>query len=174
VSEPKKLFESKLFHVVEKYQHTREGKKLLRHVIEHPGAITILPVLDDGRIVLIRQFRIAVDKHLIELPAGTREPDEPPIETAARELVEETGYRASRIEPMLTFFSSPGILREQMFTFRATGLTPGETDQDEGEEIEPLLVTREETMAMIGRGEIEDAKTLVTLLSHFLGECLED
>lgn len=168
MSDPKILFESKLFHVVEKFQETKTGKKLLRHVIEHPGAITILPVLDDGRIVLIRQYRIAVDQDLIELPAGTREAEEPPIETASRELIEETGYRAGKIEPMLSFFSSPGILREEMVTFRATDLTPGATDMDEGEEIETVLATPEEIMAMIERGEIEDAKTLVTLLYHFI------
>jgi ADP-ribose pyrophosphatase len=124
----------------------------------------IVPLLDDGRVCLIRNWRVAVGKTLIELPAGTLEPPEPAIETAEGELIEETGYRAKRIEFLHAFFLSPGILDEKMHLYLATGLTEGETAREEGEEIENWVVPLEEAVAMVFRGEIEDAKTIVGLL----------
>lgn len=158
------LFSSRLFQVVRKFQIGRSGKSLERHVIEHPGAITLLPILPDGRVVLIKQYRIAVDRYLIELPAGTREKGEEPILTAERELIEETGFRAGKIEPITHFFSSPGILREEMFLFLATDLQPGENDLEDGEDIQIFLASWGEIRDMIRKGEILDAKTLVGLL----------
>ena len=139
-----------------------------RHVIVHPGAVGVLPILDDGRVVLLRQYRIAVDAYLIELPAGTLEPGEEPIVSAQRELIEETGYTAGKIEPLITFYSSPGILREQLRLFVATELTPGETALEDGEDIELFVADWDEIRDMIARGEITDAKTLIGLL-HYLG-----
>jgi ADP-ribose pyrophosphatase len=107
---------------------------------------------------------VAVNQTLIELPAGTLEPPEPPGKTAERELIEETGYRAQQIEFLHAFFLSPGILDEKMYLYLATGLTAGETAREEGEEIENWLVQWEEAIAMIFRGEIQDAKTIVGLL----------
>lgn len=158
------LFRSRLFQVEKRFQTGRSGKQLERHVILHPGAVGILPLLDDGRVVMIRQYRIAVDEVLVEIPAGTLEPNEEPIRTAARELTEETGYTAKTIEPMTTIFSSPGILQETLHLFVATGLVPGETDLEDGEDIQLLILTWDEIRKMIAAGEIRDAKTLVALL----------
>jgi ADP-ribose pyrophosphatase len=152
------------FQVVEAEHKLASDKTVRRQFVEHPGAVVILPVLDDGRVCLIRNFRIAVGKTLIEAPAGTREPNEPPIVTAERELLEETGYRAAKLTELPSFVMSPGILNERMWCYVATGLTPGDHAREEGEEIENLLVTAEEALAMVHRGEIEDAKTIVTLL----------
>jgi ADP-ribose pyrophosphatase len=113
---------------------------------------------------LIRNYRIAVNQTLIELPAGTLEPPEPPLDTARRELIEETGYRAAKIEPLHAFFLSPGILDERMHLFLATGLTAGGTAREEGEEIENLLVPWQQAIDMIFDGTIQDAKTIVGLL----------
>ena len=158
------LFTSKLFQIVRRFQTGRSGKQLERHVILHPGAITVLPVLDDGRVVLLKQYRIAVEKYLIELPAGTREPNEEPIITAGRELIEETGYAAGKIEPLTTFYSSPGILHEEMHLFLATDLKPGATALEDGEDIQIFLADIDEVRRMIFAGEIQDSKTLVGLL----------
>jgi len=165
---PEILFQSRLFRIEKRFQTGRSGKQLERHVIVHPGAVGILPILDDGRVVLLRQYRVAVDSYLIEIPAGTLEPNEEPIKTAHRELIEETGYRADKIEPLITIYSSPGILREKLHIFTATGLTPGDTALEDGEDIQLLIVTWDEIRGMLSRGEISDAKTLAGLQHYML------
>ena len=167
------LFQSKLFKVVRRFQTGRSGKQLERHVILHPGAVTVLPILSDGRIVLIKQYRIAVEKYLIELPAGTLEPGEEPIITAKRELIEETGYNAGKIVPLFTFYSSPGILHEQMHLFLATELSPGDTSLEDGEDIELLLLDEIEVKKLIEAGEIQDSKTLIALLWYLSRDILK-
>jgi ADP-ribose pyrophosphatase len=158
------ILTSQKFRVVRERITTPAGIEKTRDIVRHPGACVIVPRLDDGRVCLIRNFRIAAGQTLIELPAGTLEPPEPPHVTAERELIEETGYRAARIEPLHTFYLSPGILDERMHLFLATGLTAGPTAREEGEEIENLEVAWDEAVAMIFRGEIQDAKTIVGLL----------
>ena len=103
---------------------------------------------------------------LIEIPAGTREPGEPPLDSARRELEEETGYRAARWEELAEVYASPGILSERMHVFLASELTPGEPRREANEEIENLVVTWAEALAMLDRGEIVDGKTIVALLAY--------
>jgi len=158
------IFTGRIFKVVKKFVTGSNGKKLERHIILHPGAVVVLPILPDGRIVLIRQHRVAVDENLIELPAGTMEAGEEPIVTARRELMEETGYRANELMPVLRFYTSPGFVREEMRLFKATGLVAGPTAMEDDEKIEPLLVSLSQAMNMIQSGEIRDAKTIVGLL----------
>lgn len=158
------LLKATKFRVVRQTLESPSGRTKTREFIQHPGACVVLPRLDDGRVCLIRNWRFSVDQTLVELPAGTLEPPEPPHVTAERELIEETGYRAKKIEFLHAFYLSPGILNEKMHLFLATGLTPGETAREEGEEIENWLVPWEEAIAMIFRGEIQDAKTIVGLL----------
>lgn len=157
------LFTSRVFKVVKKFITGRSGKQLERHIVVHPGAVVILPILGDGRIVLIRQARVAVDADLIELPAGTLEPNELPISTARRELIEETGYIAKTISLVMSFYTSPGFMKEEMFLFKATDLIPGPTDMEDGEAIEPLIVDLPGAMKMIAQGEIKDAKTIIAI-----------
>jgi ADP-ribose pyrophosphatase len=161
---PELLLTTTKFRVVRERVTSPSGKDKTREFVRHPGACVILPLLDDGRVCLIRNWRYAVGQTLIELPAGTLEPPEPPEVTAERELIEETGYRAKRIELLHAFFLSPGILDEKMHLYLATGLTEGETAREEGEEIENWLVPWDEAIAMIFRREIQDAKTIVGLL----------
>jgi ADP-ribose pyrophosphatase len=158
------IYTSRIFKVVKKFMTNKNGEQVERQVIIHPGAVVILPILSDGRIVLIRQYRIAVDEELIELPAGTMEPDEEPIVTARRELIEETGYRANELAPILQFYASPGFVKEEMRLFKATGLTPGPTAMEDDEKIEPLIVDLPQAMKMVNTGEIRDAKTIIGLL----------
>jgi ADP-ribose pyrophosphatase len=158
------LLQTSKFRVVRESQTTPSGKSKTREIIRHPGACVIVPLLDDGRVCLIRNYRIAVNQTLVELPAGTLEPPEPPHVTAQRELIEETGYRAAKIEFLHAFFLSPGILDEKMHLYLATGLTAGETAREEGEEIENWLVPWPEAVGMVSGGQIQDAKTIVGLL----------
>jgi ADP-ribose pyrophosphatase len=163
-AKPEVLLTTSKFRVVRESIQTPGGKTKTREIVRHPGACVIVPLLDDGRVCLIRNWRVAVNQTLIELPAGTLEPPEPPEKTAERELIEETGYRAKKIEFLHDFFLSPGILDEKMHLYLATGLTAGESAREEGEEIENWLVPWEEAVAMIFRREIHDAKTIVGLL----------
>jgi ADP-ribose pyrophosphatase len=136
----------------------------LRQVIRHPGSVVIIPMVDEDHVCLIRNFRISVGRTLVELPAGTREPGEAAEETAARELAEETGYRAKSLERLTHFLPAPGILDEQMILYLARGLSEGLPAREAGEEIENLVVPWQEAVAMVKRGEIEDAKTIIGLL----------
>lgn len=160
------LLEAKVFQVVYREQVTADGKRHPRQVVHHPGAVVLLPLLDDGRVVLIRNYRIAAGEALIELPAGTLDPGEEPLEAARRELAEETGYRARSLKLLTIFYSSPGILDERVHLFLATGLTPGPRDLQGGEEIETLLVAWKGAVEMVRSGAIRDAKTLVGLLYY--------
>ncbi len=162
MSEP--LFESSRFRVVRRQRTDPRGQSIERDVILHPGAVVILPELENDQVVLIRNYRIALEAPLIELPAGTLEPGEDPRESAGRELAEETGYLAQQLEALITFYSSPGILHEKMHLFLATGLQPGPTALEPGEEIEPLIVPWSRALEMARDGEIQDAKTLCGLL----------
>ena len=158
------IFTGRIFNVVKKYVTGKSGKQLERHVVMHPGAVVILPILSDGRIVLIRQYRIAVEEELIELPAGTIETGEEPLITARRELQEETGYRANQLMPVLKFYASPGFVREEMRLFKATELVAGPTAHEDDEKIETFLLDLPQAMKMIYSGEIRDAKTIIGLL----------
>ncbi len=158
------LLVTKRFRVDRVTQHFADGRTFSREVIRHPGAVVILPILDDGRICLIRNYRVAVGKWLLELPAGTLEPNEPPIETAKRELIEETGFRCGQIEPLCQLLMSPGILHERMHVFVARQLVEGATAREAGEQIDNLLATPTEVDQMLANNEIEDAKTIAAWL----------
>ncbi len=157
-SDPKTVFTAAKFRIVE------HQLPQLRHIVEHPGAVTIIPLLEGGRVCLIRNDRLAVGKTLVELPAGTLEPPELPRRTAGRELQEETGYTAQRWRELPGFFMSPGILNERMHLFVAEGLTPGPPAREADEQIDNLVVDWEEAVAMALDGRIEDAKSLAAIL----------
>jgi len=142
------------------------GRQHRREVCVHPGAAVILPLLPDGRVLLIRTRRYAVGQNLVELPAGTLEKGEDPMNCAGRELLEETGYLAQRLRLIGTFFTSPGILSEKMFAFAAYDLEPSRQALEEGEEIELMPVTLDEAIDMVRGGEIADGKTIATLLLY--------
>ncbi len=166
MSDPDILFQGQRFRVERIVQTMPDGSRHVREVVRHPGAVVILPLLDDGRICFVRNFRVAVAQTLIELPAGTLEPDEDPAATALRELAEETGYRAGRLAHLITFCMSPGILDEQMHLYLAQALRPGPMALEAGEDIQPLLCTWDEALRMARQGDIRDAKSLVGLLYY--------
>jgi ADP-ribose pyrophosphatase len=164
-NELRTLLETGRFTVVEEIVIRPDGREARCQYVKHPGAVAILPLVDDRHVCLIRGRRLTVGKTLIEIPAGTREPNESPLVTARRELAEETGYQAAQWEPLATYYPSPGVLNEQMWVFVARDLTPGPPAREANEEIENLVVTWDDAMNMLDRGEIQDSKTLVALLS---------
>jgi ADP-ribose pyrophosphatase len=164
MTEPRVLLKTPRFDVVEIHQRTREGGSRARQVVVHPGAVVIVPMVDDDHVCLIRNERVAVGKTLIELPAGTMEPPATPQAMAIRELKEETGYTAEHWRELPSFYMSPGILRERMHAFVAEGLTAGAHAREAGENIDNLVIPWSKALAMVDRGEIEDAKTICALL----------
>jgi len=138
-------------------------------MVRHPGASAIVPLLGspddtDPELVLIRQYRYAADGYLYEIPAGRLDPGESPADCARRELLEETGYRASAVQPLFTMFTTPGFTDEKIHLFLATGLEAG-AHQREADEFLELVPTRlSRALSMIERGEIQDAKTALALL----------
>lgn len=159
----KELFQSRIFTVVERMQIGRSGALLRRQVVKHPGAVGIVPILPDGRVLLIKQYRIALEKEIFEIPAGTREPGELPLTTAKRELIEETGYRSDSFTQLSTIYTSPGILQEELTLYLATDLEPGESAPEDGERIALTPLEWSEIDDMIRVGEISDGKTLAGL-----------
>lgn len=135
-----------------------------REVVRHPGAVVIVPVLRDGRIVLIRNFRIAVGEYTLECPAGTLGVGEDPAVCAARELIEETGYQAESITGLGWFYTTPGLTDEKMHAFAATGLTEVGQRLEEDEDIQVVYVTEPEALRMIDSGELRDAKSMIAIL----------
>jgi ADP-ribose pyrophosphatase len=140
------------------------GETIKRDVIRHPGAVVILPVLDARHIVLIRNFRFALNETLWEVPAGTVEPNEPLLECAKRELTEETGYTAAKWTSRGYIFASPGVLDEKLHLFFAEELTPGQQKLEADETIEPVTIPLSRAIEMVLSGEIKDAKTVTSLL----------
>ncbi len=159
------LLQARRFRVVAVQETVQDGTSRQRDVIRHSGSVAIVPVVDPQHVCLIRNFRVSVGKALIEIPAGTLEPNEDPHAAALRELTEETGYSADNLELLASCYLSPGILDELMRVYRATGLTAGPAARELGEQIENLIVTWDEALQMIRNGEIQDAKTIVGLLA---------
>jgi len=157
-------------HVVSMYRSTfraPDGEEFQRDVVRHPGAVSVVPLLDDGNVVLVRQYRAALDRFLLEIPAGKRDvADEPPEETARRELVEEVGLLPGVLVPLAVFHNSVGFSDEESHVFLATDLRAAERDlqgieeQHMSEERIPLV----DVPDMIASGAITDAKTVIGLL----------
>ena len=160
------LLQTSRFRVVAVDRPTRDGSTRTREIVRHPGAVLVLPMVDEQRVCLIRNYRLSVDQTLIELPAGTLDREEDPLAAAQRELAEETGYRASGWRHLHSFYLSPGILDERMHLFLATDLAAGDPAREPGEEITNLVTPWDEALRWIQTGEIQDAKTIAALLFY--------
>lgn len=141
------------------------GRRIQRETILHPGAAVIVPVLDDGRVVFVRQYRRAVDQWLLELPAGTLDPGEPPRACAARELEEETGWRAKRLTKLARFYAAPGVTSEELTVYLARGLRQCTASPEPDESLRPVILPLRRALALVHRGVIRDAKTIIGLLA---------
>ncbi len=140
------------------------GVRGVREVVRHAGSVAALPVQEDGRVVLVRQYRYAVDREVWELPAGRLDGGESPEEGARRELEEEVGLRADTLEPISVFYTTPGFCDETMHLFRATALRSVPPRPEADERIEAGTFTLAEAREMIRRGTVREGKTLVALL----------
>lgn len=142
----------------------KNGAVALREIAEHHGAVAILPLDDAGNVTLVKQWRAAPERVMLEIPAGTLEPNENPLDGAPRELQEETGLTAARWDFLVRFFPSPGILTEEMFLYLARALTQGAQQLMDDEDIQVVTLPLDDAIARIATGEIGDAKTIVALL----------
>ena len=158
------LFTGRRFRVVGVEETCTDGSTRRREVIEHPGSVVVVPLVSPSEVCLVEVVRVAVGRTLLELPAGTLDREESLADAALRELAEETGYRAASIDPAGEFWMSPGILRERMHLFVATGLVPGPQALEPGERIRPRVVRWDEAVAMCLDGRIDDAKTVAGIL----------
>lgn len=149
-----------------------DGTEAVREVAEHPNSVVIVAVDEDQNLLLVRQYRKAVERELLELPAGVIEGDDPPIESAQRELREETGFAASELTELGHFYPSPGGLTECLYAFLGTSLTHAPLDPDDDERIELVRMGFREAVEMARTGGFHDAKTIAALFMaerHVLG-----
>lgn len=137
--------------------------------IRHPGAAAVVPIKDDGTVVLIRQFRHAAGGFIYEIPAGKLSPGEDPLHCAARELEEEVGYRASSFELLSSIFTAPGFADEVIHVYKATGLTKGRQQLDRDEVLEVVEMPLDQAINRIRDGTIRDGKTIVGLQAVYIG-----
>ena len=145
-----------------------DGSTGTLEMIRHPGASAVVPVLgdpgDDPEVLLIRQYRYAADQFLYEIPAGRLDPGETPADCARRELQEETGYSAERVEHVFTMYTTPGFTDEKIHLFVATGLVAGQAHREADEFMELVPTRLSRALSMVEQGEIQDAKTALALL----------
>ena len=140
------------------------GNTAIREVMLHPGGVVAVPVLDDGRLLLVRQFRYPLQKYILELPAGKLDHDLSPQDTIALEIEEECGFHASAIEYQCSFYTSPGISNEIIHFFIARGLSPVRQSLQEGEHITVEALTVDECLSKMETGAIADGKTILGIL----------
>ncbi|MBB5326295.1 ADP-ribose pyrophosphatase [Anoxybacillus tepidamans] len=160
-----KIFSGKVINVYVEEVELPNGKTSKREVVKHPGAVAVIPVTSEGKLVLVRQYRKALERVLVEIPAGKLEKGEEPLATARRELEEETGYVARSIRHLVSFYTSPGFADELIHLYVAEGLTKLEESAslDDDEFVDLLEVTLEEALVMLEKQEIYDAKTAYAL-----------
>jgi ADP-ribose pyrophosphatase len=160
----KEITSNRIFTVTQERAIDPDGFEIQRAIVRHRGSAVMMPVDENRRILLIRQYRLPARRYLWELPAGTLDPGEKPLQAARRELREETGYRARHWTKLAEFFPSPGFLSEKMTIYLATGLTEGEASPMEDERIHVRWFTEKEVDEMIRAGKILDAKTNIGFL----------
>lgn len=151
------------------------GKTGKREIIKHPGAVAVIAITDEGKMIMVEQYRKAMERSLVEIPAGKLEPGEEPLRSAERELEEETGYGSAEMKHLISFYTSPGFADELVHVFVATGLTKKENpaDCDEDEFVEVIELTVEEAQRFIEEGKIADAKTAYAVQYLQLKNALE-
>lgn len=158
------IYEGKILNLRKDAVEVIGNKTSEREIVEHNGGVALAAVTGDKKMVMVKQFRKAADKVLLEAPAGKREKDEDPLVTAVRELKEETGYTAAEVKFLTKFYSSCGYSEEIIYIYLCRGLTPGDTDFDDNEAIDIIEMDLDELYDMAINGEIEDAKTIIAIL----------
>ena len=164
----KQIYSGRVVHLHVDTVLLPNGMTVELEVIRHPGAAAVVPLKEDGTVILIRQFRHAAGGFIYEIPAGKLNSGEDPIHCAQRELEEEIGYRAARFELLSSIFTAPGFTDEVIHIYRGTGLTKGRQQLDKDEVLEVIEVPLQKALAMVREGQIRDAKTIVGLQSASL------
>jgi ADP-ribose pyrophosphatase len=165
--ETETIYTGRIFNVELRKIKLPDGRQTVYDIVKNPNACAIVALDGEDNVIMVRQFRQSAGKVLLEVPAGKIDEGEDPDACAARELAEETGYTAQKIERILSARVSPGFSTEIIYIYKATGLTPGETDFDEDEFIETVKVPLKKAYGMIKKGEIEDGKTISGVLAVY-------
>jgi len=166
VESEKELFQGRIIRLVERKMVLPNGRRTTYHIVEHPGAVAIVPVHDNGDVVLIKQFRPTLGIEIYEIPAGTMEKGEAPLATAKREIIEETGFKAKRWEKIADFYTAPGFCDERMHVYVARGLTPAHADGDVDEILRPVRMSIDTALKLIRTRRIRDAKSIAGLMVY--------
>ncbi|WP_026894086.1 NUDIX hydrolase [Clostridiisalibacter paucivorans] len=159
-----KIYEGKIVNLRIDTVELPDKKYSKREIVEHPGAVAIIAVNEKNELIMVKQYRKAVEDELYEIPAGKIEIGEDPKSCAIRELKEETGYTPENIDYILEFFTSPGFSNEKLYLFMATGLNEGEATPDIDEYIDVVKLKIEDLLTMIEEGKILDSKTIIAIL----------
>lgn len=160
----KVIFQGKIIELHHQHVRLANGGTSTREVVRHAGAVAVVAEPKPNHLLFVQQYRTAPDEILLEVPAGKLEPDESPLDSAKRELEEETGYRAGCMEPLYEFFTSPGFADEKIYLFHATELRSGQMHLDDDELLNVHVLHRDEVVHRLAGGSIRDAKTLVAVL----------
>ncbi len=161
------IFEGRVFKLIRKVVRLPDGKTSIRDLIVHPGAAAMIPVDDKGNILMVRQFRKAAGREMIELPAGTLDPGESVRTCVQRELQEEIGYKAKSLRHLVSYFPAAGYTTEVIQIFVAKGLIPSRLDADRDEFLEVIPMRAEKILDQIRSGKINDSKTMIGMMYYF-------
>lgn len=164
ITNSQEIYNGRLVHLFVHDVTLQNGLQSKRELVHHPGATAVVALDDDQNVLLVRQFRLAANRVMLEIPAGTLEPGEDPLACAVRELQEETGFKPGHIEPMGGLYVAPGYTTEYLQLFFATDLTPSSLDMDDDEAIEVVRVSLPAALALIEQGEIIDGKSISALM----------
>jgi len=159
-----RIYEGKVINLRVDTVELPDKKYSKREIVEHPGAVGIIGINDEGKVILVKQYRKAVNDFLLEIPAGKIEPKEDPEECAKREFKEETGYSATSFHSLSYCYTSPGFSNEKIYLFKADSLYKGVAEPDEDEYIEIVEIPFESAIEKIYNGEIQDSKTIIAIL----------
>ncbi|HVR85218.1 MAG TPA: NUDIX hydrolase [Planctomycetota bacterium] len=160
------IFQGRIIRLVARDLVLPNGRRTKFHIVEHPGAVAILPVHSNGDVVLLRQFRPSIGEEIYEIPAGTIEKGEAPLATAKREIIEETGLKAKQWSKIAEFYTAPGFCTELMHVYLAKGLSPASADGDADEILKPVRMSLNAAIKLIRKRKIRDAKSIAGLMIY--------
>jgi len=160
------IFQGRIIRLVARDLVLPNGRRTKFHIVEHPGAVAIVPVHANGDVVLLKQFRPSIGEEIYEIPAGTIEKGEAPLATAKREIIEETGFKAKQWSKIAEFYTAPGFCTERMHVYVAKGLSPAQLPGDADEILKPVRMSIDAALKLIRTQKIRDAKTIAGLMIY--------